>query len=678
MNKQQLNEIMLKRGIFDVITDWGWLPHQLHNGRWGWYIPITEDSGRWKAGDSEKPKYLWQPAKPDNAMPYYIPQECSFAIANKGAVVFCEGETDMAALYSIGVHHVACWYDGAKSIPSTIVEDVKSWGCSRVSFVPDYDKTGLEAGIKFYEMFQGSDIAVYIRQIPSGYNDVNDCLVAGAIGSDSPAIGVWDIQELRDTVAMMQGDIAQRPNIALISTDTHEINERVIQALTDAALAQGGKPQRHKGYTAIPVLAPKLLGHKRDSVGQHAYFYPDACLVFDYAKRATVKGMQLCQEWGVDYRGLGGWYKEGYKPTSPTHMQSWQGVEFEAAPPFELPANPIPDEVIVSRRQLLERKRAYITNPKQEGEAAILNPMLCLRGMGGFGELLGMGKVMLLGLPSGHGKTISVEMFTEQLLNDGYNVMVWSGEWTPDEMAGRAIQQNGGASLTDFYRDSALRAWAEHGLGKPDGLRYLSYEQKARSQSAISHLLENKNDAFYFDCQFSDFDLEQTMSILFGSAQSHNCQVVVFDYAQLAPDDGNTRTANRVDHAFQVFKARCIKHKVVGIMTSQVNKAAVDKVEATEQLTASDFAYLNINQANLAVGMWRMMIGNQELPFYAIRIFKNNLGDGRNGVIFVEANDLANLRIDFTKIVKPSEARAMIHETQQAQGLNGKKGYEPK
>lgn len=666
----ELDSIMQKRGILQVVREWGWQPSQLY-GRNGWEFAIEHPDlnlKRWKAGDGAKPKYLWYPAKPENVTPYYLPADTLESIKAKKGVVFCEGETDMAALYACGVHNVACWWDGASSIPASIVSDVQAWGCTRVTFIPDLDETGLKAGVKFYELFKDSGLEVILRRIPNGFNDVNDLLEKGAISPEKHNIPVWDIAELYDYVEMMKGEVTERATPTFAHPDSGMINPAVVEALRRAALNQGGKPQKHKGYEAIPVYAPRVLNHKRDSLGEHCYFYPAICAVYDYAKKTTVLGMQLCREWGIDIKAVGGFYAPDYTPSKIIPMPQLDGVAFNTEPPLELPTIPTPDGIIKPRREILKDMREYLTDPKKQGVGAIPNPFPCLAQFEGFGEMLGKGKVILFGAPSGAGKTVSVEMAVEQALKDGLKVLMWSGEWTNDEHGIRAIQQNGGATLNDFYRDSAQRDWAENGGVRHQSIRPMTRAQKEASLKAIAEIEKLPGEVYCFDSEYADIELKTTFEIMGGGIQTEKIDFVIFDYAQLAPKDPDFKNGMAGENAFNQFKALCIKYKVAGMMTTQINKDATEKIERGEQLGAADFNGIRIDRANLPLGFWRITVGNEELPVLVLRILKNN--NGRKGYVYLDASNMSSLRIDFTNTLKPSEVRRMIQESQVRQGLD--------
>lgn len=666
-NKPDLDGILRKRKIYDVLTDWDWKHHYRESvQRWGWIFPAS-GGFRWKAAIKErKDNYGWIPAQPDPMTPYYLPGDTHQAIVDKKCAIFCEGETDMAALYSIGIKNVACWYNGAKNVPPTIVEDVQDWGCTRVVFIPDLDQTGLEGGEKFLKRFEDSGIEAQLRRIPAPHNDVNDLLINGVITREKPQIAAWDLTEFTDYLAMLKGDITDR-EVTPSGLHDAEVNPLVVEALKRVALSWGGKPETHNGHPAIPVYAPRVLGHKRDSVGEHCYFYPDSCMVYDYAKKMSVNGIQLCREWNIDYKALGGFYTPGTTPNKIIPMTN-EGVAFNTEPPFGLPTIPVPDGIIKPRRDILKEQEDYLHNPKKQGVGSIRNPILCLRGFEGFGERLGKGKVMLWGAPSGHGKTVSVEMAIEQAVKDKYNVLLWGGEWSNDEYAIRAIQQNGGASLNDFYRDSDVRDWAENGGVLTDDMRPMTYELKEASLKAIEKIKALPGEVYIFSSEYADMTLPKTLEIMGGAVSNHSIDFVIFDYAQLAPKDPDFRGGFPAENAFNLFKAFCIKYNVAGMMTTQVNKDATDKVENLgEQIGSSDFNGIRTDRANLPVAFWRIAVGNQDLPVFAVRILKNN--SGLKGYTFVRADDLKNLRIDFSQIISKKEVKEMILKAQMEQGL---------
>jgi hypothetical protein len=140
-------------------------------------VPGASGSPRWKDFDSSgQPKYRWVPGKPENARYYHCRLDALKAAvaAAGGRLWLVGGEPDVWALHSAGLPNALCWFDGAKSIPKTLVDDLLDLGVREMRYAPDRDKTGRDAARRLSDHLDGSPIGLTIHEMPEALGEKGD------------------------------------------------------------------------------------------------------------------------------------------------------------------------------------------------------------------------------------------------------------------------------------------------------------------------------------------------------------------------------------------------------------------------------------------------------------------------------------------------------------------------
>ncbi len=699
MTDQTTNQPLLSLPIDPVLAEWGWHPYE-HKGRAGLRYPLFDETGRtldvyrWKALDDKKPKYLWLPTKPDG-MAWYLPAGSVDRIKATGRVVICEGEKDCATAYYAGLHKhggVVSWVDGVGSIPNSLIDYLTRWGATEVHFIPDLDLAGAKAAIKLHEALVDSGITLHIRRVPtapertfgSGY-DLTDSYMDGVLVVDNKLVrmGYWSIEELHAQIEAVDTSTLfdKSPLVAPSGGGDKTINPRVQEALYNAAIRQGKRVKMVSGQRAIPVLSLPRFGHGSDSVGEHMHYFPDTCTAFEYSTSEQVMGLELCEAWGIDVKGLGGWYADGgHTPTNADLVREHR-ASVAVTPAKPVSVGSVPNDMFIRRSDVLARGL-------DTSDILVLpNPIYGINHLGGFAEMLPSGKVAIFAAPSGGGKTIAARLIGETFVKLGSDVVLWSPEWDENELTASYIALNGGSGANDYYADQLVKTMAKRGYTpeqiKRMGIKAkpLADDQRANDNKVIKGMIkameQGQGDIHIFNPHYSFLALPNLLGnastyIAEQRAAGRNMDVFIFDYIQLAPDDPDApSSANRAEHAFELFKQFCIVNNVIGIMTSQVTKTATDKVSAGKQLDASDAQYIRADKGNLFVIAYRVKVDGQDvLVDYAFKdgvrptsviaysVVKNNLGD--SGTAYFAGDYMRYLAMDYTTTIDPLKVKEAI------------------
>lgn len=301
-----------------------------------------------------------------------------------------------------------------------------------------------------------------------------------------------------------------------------------------------------------------------------------------------------------------------------------------------IPPPPEPARVLRYGKAVAERyHRRLLGELTYEGNPVQI-PMQALWQFGGFAKRVPPGKAIGLIAPSGGGKTTMCETWIDLWLQRGLDPIIWSPEWTEDELMDRRVQRMGGLPA-DIMQDYAVYC-ADRAMGIPPekcGGRLLTPEGIAYTETVLSNLEKWRGEMVVY--QDPEAKLEDMFVILEGEINQRRKDkrrpdVWVIDYASLL----NTHErlyGNIIQERVLKAISFCRRMHITLFLTQQVTKEAsrgakdgkVIGAEAAHWLRP-DFFSLFLALEPEYVGEEDMMTGDGKL-----RVVKNN--DGRLGAI---------------------------------------------
>jgi hypothetical protein len=173
-------DLLRKRSISRyTATYFGIRPHKR-----GWVYPATPNHPvqRWKAFPRQRgPKYLWQPAQPDDITFYDPHGDLAARIAAADGVLFlAAGEPDVWALYEGGILNATATMHGEGTMPPWLVGELHRLGVTVGRIWPDRDDAGLNHAAKLRDVLAGTDIRLEAFTLPYSPNskaDINQLLI---------------------------------------------------------------------------------------------------------------------------------------------------------------------------------------------------------------------------------------------------------------------------------------------------------------------------------------------------------------------------------------------------------------------------------------------------------------------------------------------------------------------
>jgi len=251
----------------------------------------------------------------------------------------------------------------------------------------------------------------------------------------------------------------------------------------------------------------------------------------------------------------------------------------------------------------------FIYGQKELLGRPVLFPFKNLRRFGGFCSVLMTGKVVIIGGESASGKTILLETMSDRFCEQGIGNVLVSKEWKNKELSGRRV----GRYSADYpFTLADAMEYAVNG-------KTLSKEKQQSLALVCRQLRTLAGKVYYFENKTNDgrrFYLEDMLANLTGfilkrRKAGERVDVVLWDYVQLYPLRKFTSGASNIEEAkLELFKAYCTIMDVIGITTSQVTKAASDRIRGQGQkrsggwLHLTDCQYLREDKANLGL-MWQ-------------------------------------------------------------------------
>jgi hypothetical protein len=153
------------RGLLTPATDASWVATRYHQ-RAGWSYPIYHYASgdvigrRWKSADGTRPKYLWQPNKPeDPAADWYIlPGTAEHIAAAGGEVYLANGEPALLAYVAAGVGNVITTTASEITVPNTVLQVLGTLGATRVVYPVDKDAAGRQSAVAWRDALAGTGI----------------------------------------------------------------------------------------------------------------------------------------------------------------------------------------------------------------------------------------------------------------------------------------------------------------------------------------------------------------------------------------------------------------------------------------------------------------------------------------------------------------------------------------
>lgn len=279
---------------------------------------------------------------------------------------------------------------------------------------------------------------------------------------------------------------------------------------------------------------------------------------------------------------------------------------------------------------------------KPLGPSPIIFPYRTLWEFGGFARVVIPGLLITVVGMAGGMKTAFVEMLTEKWRQQGSNDVLWWGtEWSWEQMADRAIQRYGGASVEGMALHSLWLHEAKDGVPEKARMgRELPKELQDRSRRITQAIKSWPGINHMTEEIVSDLDelLElQGERILELASSGRIVRFCVWDYLQLLDLSGANSESERLSNVMGKLQLFCARYQVVGITASQVTKnAAYAARKEGETLTAESGQNFRSDKPKLVLTLRPLTRGGLITNEAEIVVDKNNAGRSGKKIVRID------------------------------------------
>lgn len=271
-------------------------------------------------------------------------------------------------------------------------------------------------------------------------------------------------------------------------------------------------------------------------------------------------------------------------------------------------------------------------------------PLSALYDFGGYCRVIPPGRLVFIVGSSGTGKTSMLETITDRWTPMGYNLVVWSPEWSADEMIERAVQRQGGATLEQLYLHQIALSDMANGY-RTQG-RLLDQRTIDQSLSTSEDIAASFGEVFYLGAR--ELNSLNFKTILPNVArdlyaeQKRRYNAVLLDYAQLmhACEDKDVS----MYQVLMRIKQACLLTGMVGVIATQTTKADTRSGSQGTLLDASSARFVNEDAANLFITLnleKEPPDGGDPYSTGVLNVTKNSIGRKGKKRVFTELNKLA-------------------------------------
>ncbi|MBN2148276.1 MAG: hypothetical protein JW726_12885 [Anaerolineales bacterium] len=281
----------------------------------GWEYPAIDPHTAQAAGrrfkkfpDTKGPnKYRWLPRKKSSDTDWYMVGErpiVEIIAANDGILWFANGEPDVWALHSAGIHNAVCTTRGEANLPSDFVDALESWGVTTLHIAPDLDEKGTKHAEKVAAVVADSEITLVTHVLPEELGDKADIGKAWE-AYEGEEFSAWLLALPATTTSCeaypAESDLADTlDEVAHSAAESKELPQEFYDAIEQALGVQG---YRDNGFSK-PVRCP-LRTHEHEDERPGAGWHRDKHILHCFkchGDREFALAIEVGELLGLDWR----------------------------------------------------------------------------------------------------------------------------------------------------------------------------------------------------------------------------------------------------------------------------------------------------------------------------------------------------------------------------------------
>lgn len=285
-------DILKERGIAGQAAKLGWVAKP--DGYW--HYPLFGLNGEIigarakKYPSTEGAKYLWPDGKPGNpAADWYTPPGTKEAIEAAGGVCFlANGEAALLAFHAAGIKNVVATTHSENTVPKNTEDTLKEFRIATLINIPDKDKAGLNAAVKWRDALLLSDTEYQAKQWPAYLpekSDFNDLWIHVGFDATKAQAALNECQAL-----ILPQPVVKAPKTADLASG--ETPKSLIEAMASALRARGHKKQNKEWLNGLSVFREEDNASAGMSLKTGVYY--------DFGNGESYPPAELAKQLGID------------------------------------------------------------------------------------------------------------------------------------------------------------------------------------------------------------------------------------------------------------------------------------------------------------------------------------------------------------------------------------------
>lgn len=572
-------------------------------------------------------------------------------VANNGIVHVTEGDRDTWTLLNVDVHNVVGVFGASVDIGQPQIQFLYNLGVHTVIFYPDNDNAGYSLAQSMKEAMTKANITLIIKQVPyiiGDYviKDVSDLWLYHNGYSDAfietmSMLVNMDVKTKRQIESDIKGDV--------FVSDLYEEVENI--------LFDGRGPDYSEEGWSRAVVCP-FGNHEHDNHHPASHWHRDKHILNCFKCGTTYLSKDVARALKINVSEYFDNSKEMKKQESDVlgHLNANDmGLRFAPSITSLVMATGANPYTTMETGDFAVMLEDAVRNYHDRIEGRVLSrfppipfPIDALRDVDGLGGNMSMmqrpGMFAIYGA-SGGNKTTTITTIINSMLMQGYDGLVISPEWTPDDFAIRMVNQGGGMKTNEVLRLESyrhqLRQMKAVGV-RADAVAYqdiersVSYmeERIALTQTVINNYQSSRRGKLMIFNQFGANIFEYIQMVSEGVRRMREAgrdpAFIVFDYLQLAKAPHGMASTWSVEDTVLYLKWMAYRLGLVMFVTSQVRKDDTDTMNNEGYLDDTSGMGVRSDQFNLVLTLnprHTFQTNNGTLmKILHVRVVKNSTG----------------------------------------------------
>lgn len=552
---------------------------------------------------------------PDGKMPVIYTPDFKWLRSNVskhgGVLKLFEGDKDTWTAWAAGWLNAAGVVSASMPIGADFVRALHDLGVKHIDFYPDRDFSGISLAEKLMDL-DIPDVTLNIYGLP--------LFVEEKQIKDATDVWLAVNQSPRAYTSLM----SSLPKMRLATRrqrDFAQGNDYFIQELYDdieneyAVRAGGSVEYKAGGFADTPIVCP-FHSHEHDDVRPAFYWNRVAKLGYCHKPGETYLAKEVAEAFGINWRDyINRDSDDNLPPSIRTTDAQIQKVSDKKSEPSPTLLNvgmshmqsiaPLvgeydkltDDKLLFTLDDALDDYTKRLSGETSSQYPPIENPVKLFHQLGGNGRVI-MRPCMLgvLGVSGGF-KTSFLTWIANVFALKGYNVIVWSPEWSPERNADRVIQQHGGMKMWEMrlherylYEKSAI----ERGEMNPDDSSIFGVkteqEKIHKTEFALQKVRRNFKGKVVYLRDFSPSIYHLAAQILSVHRRMTEAgrqpEILIVDYAQMATAPSDSYRWSMED-TITVLKQVTLSKGFATFVASQVRKSDTESVMGSDDFLGS-------------------------------------------------------------------------------------------